>query len=340
MFMNDFARARKTAERAFMLMERHGIEPSAGNIMAWYAYAEGTQPDWRHKMEQLLANREILTDQERSEAICHFLLTLADRRAVFNNVNGVYSAVSAVVTQIMTAEGETSTFSRGLTLLADGLTAAADAATANEIVATILRDTRAMAEKYREMAEEMKATSDEVLLLRSKLEEARKQAITDPLSGLTNRRYFDARLREMAEEAERNGTALSLMMIDIDHFKHFNDQHGHRVGDEVIKLVANILTGALRGTDLAARYGGEEFAVLLPRTAFSQAVSLADRFRLSLASRPLVKRGTTKELGRVTVSIGVAAFKPHEPVEAFVERADDALYQAKRGGRNRVMGAC
>jgi len=320
-----------------MLMERHKLEPTPAAFMVWYAYCEGVHLDLNHKLEQFLANKNVLSEQEKNEIICHCLLAIANCRAIFNTVNGVYSVITAAVRHIVTAKEETAAFGKELSLRANDLKNVSSAEAADKIVAAIMRDTEAMAEKYQNMSEKLQDTSDEVLLLQSKLEEARKHAITDTLSGLANRRYFDARLRELTEAAEQTGSELCMMMIDIDLFKSFNDMHGHLVGDEVIKLVAKFLTGTLRGEDLAARYGGEEFAVLLPGMKLPQTVELAERFRKKLSSRSLVKRGEKKAFGHVTASVGVTDYHAGEPVEDFIKRADDALYAAKANGRNMVV---
>lgn len=335
--MADFAKARKTAEQAFMLMERYGLEPTPVSVMTWYAYAEGIHPDWNKKLDQLLADKNLLSEQEKNETICHFLLALGNCRAIFNTVNGVYSTINTAVECIAAAEEETAAFSRKLFKRTNDLKAPGTAASVDKIVAAICSDTEAMAEKYHNVAEQLRDTSDKVLLLQSKLEEARTHAITDVVSGLANRRYFDARLLELAEEAEQTGNDLCLMMIDIDFFKEFNDKHGHIVGDEVIRLVSRFLTGTLREEDIAARYGGDEIAVILPGIELLQAVARAERFRKKLSSRPLVKRGDKHELGRLTVSVGVTSRHPGEPVEDFVERADKLLYAAKARGRNLVV---
>ncbi len=135
------------------------------------------------------------------------------------------------------------------------------------------------------------------------------------------------------------GEALSLLLLDIDHFKQFNDTYGHTIGDHVLKLLATTLRESIKGQDTAARYGGEEFAVILPRTAAADACKLAENIRQRVTSKSVVNRKTGGTFGRVNVSIGVAEMRLGEPIRRFVERADQALYTAKRTGRNRVVSA-
>lgn len=126
-------------------------------------------------------------------------------------------------------------------------------------------------------------------------------------------------------------------MVDIDHFKRFNDTHGHQVGDQVLRLVAKTLTDCVRAGDLPARYGGEEFAVVLPKTGIQVARPIAERIRTTLAARKIIRRNTGEGLGGITISIGAALYHPGETPAALVARADSALYAAKRQGRNRLV---
>jgi diguanylate cyclase len=161
--------------------------------------------------------------------------------------------------------------------------------------------------------------------------------MTDALTAIANRKMFDFMLREAAIESVESGEPLCLLFLDIDHFKQFNDNFGHAVGDQVLKLLAAVLKETCKGQDTPARYGGEEFAVILPRTGIDNAARLAENIRERIASKPIVNRKTGEQLGRVQVSIGAAEFAWGEPVRSLVERADKALYQAKNTGRNRVV---
>jgi diguanylate cyclase len=128
-----------------------------------------------------------------------------------------------------------------------------------------------------------------------------------------------------------------LLILDIDHFKKFNDTYGHQTGDEVLKLLASTMTKTVKGDDIPARYGGEEFAVILPETDLKGAVHVAEHIRQRISSKKLVNRATNQNLGRITVSIGAASFEFGEPLTDFMKRADQALYKAKGNGRDQVV---
>ena len=162
------------------------------------------------------------------------------------------------------------------------------------------------------------------------------QSITDPLTGLHNRRYQEARLAEELSRSKRYNYPLSFMMIDIDDFKHYNDRNGHQAGDRALEITAQCLKAALRKVDVASRYGGEEFSILLPQTTLEEAGVIADRIRRKVMETPF-PNGKSQPLGAVTVSIGLSSLSPGvNSAEAIVRAADRALYHAKNHGKNRA----
>ena len=138
-------------------------------------------------------------------------------------------------------------------------------------------------------------------------------------------------------DAGKGNSPLCLMLLDIDHFKNFNDTYGHQTGDQVLRLVAMTLKSNIKGKDLAARYGGEEFVAILPETDLEGAIIVADNIRKAIQAKELLKRSTNEKLGRITASFGVAVFRPADTASTLIERADRCLYAAKHAGRNRVV---
>jgi diguanylate cyclase len=175
--------------------------------------------------------------------------------------------------------------------------------------------------------------------LRQEVETTRREAGTDSLTGIGNRKTFDGCLRQEAAQAMETGAELCLLMADIDFFKKFNDNHGHQIGDQVLKLLALTLTENIKGNDIAARYGGEEFAVILPSTGLKPAFGVAENIREKLSKKTILNKRTGKQLGSITLSIGVAQFEFGKPLARLISRADDALYSAKHQGRNMVVTA-
>lgn len=167
-----------------------------------------------------------------------------------------------------------------------------------------------------------------------------QESITDEVTGVYNRRYLQRRLQEAFESARRYEQPLTILLLDIDHFKRINDEHGHAVGDLALRHLGELCLNTVRATDLVARYGGEELMVIAPHTAAAQGIVLAERLRQRVESTPLVvhSEGRPRREVKFTLSIGVAALSPADAsCGALFERADRALYRAKASGRNRVM---
>jgi diguanylate cyclase (GGDEF)-like protein len=166
----------------------------------------------------------------------------------------------------------------------------------------------------------------------------RDLSVRDPLTGLFNRRYLEETLEREVSRASRAGTPLTVLMLDIDHFKSYNDSYGHSVGDELLRQVGAVLRNATRGSDLACRYGGEEFILLLPEAAPPAGLARAEQIREQVGALRMTAGG--RGVAPVTFSIGLAAFPADGATgQALVQRADEALYAAKRAGRDRVMAA-
>jgi diguanylate cyclase (GGDEF)-like protein len=169
-------------------------------------------------------------------------------------------------------------------------------------------------------------------------ESLRRQSVLDPLTGLFNRRYFDETLKRELARSRRMAAPLSLIVLDIDHFKHVNDGFGHEAGDAVLRAIAQLVRQSIRDCDVACRFGGEELVILMPDCSQPDAARRAESLRADIAGAPPLLDGAGP--AAVTASFGVAEYPIHGPdAEALFRAADKALYQAKREGRNRVVAA-
>lgn len=211
-----------------------------------------------------------------------------------------------------------------------------------EAVGKILVELVAEQQKIRnetsKLADELENKEIEKKAIEQKLSQTQAQGKIDALTGIGNRRAFDEALAAAIVACREARTPLSLVMADIDHFKRINDSFGHPVGDEVIKMLARIITTSLRNSDVAVRYGGEEFAIILPNAGLDVAKSVAERIRKKFESRKVTLRETGDTVGKVTASFGVAELRVGDDAETLVQRSDRKLYAAKSAGRNRVIG--
>ena len=189
--------------------------------------------------------------------------------------------------------------------------------------------------RNRELVEQLKRANEELQEANGTLKE---MAVRDGLTSLYNHRYFQEALAQEVVRSRRTGKPCSVVFMDVDNFKVYNDTHGHPEGDGLLKTLAGMLTANLRGSDLAARYGGEEFVLLLPETSKEAALMIAEALRRVVESHDF-PGGEKQPLGRVSISLGVGSFPPDggDPAE-LMAYADARLYQAKHGGKNAVVG--
>jgi diguanylate cyclase len=205
------------------------------------------------------------------------------------------------------------------------------------LVRNFVAETREVAARNRTLETQMEASSKQMESLQVSVRQATLEAVTDGLTGLANRRHFDRLLSRQVTDAEERAAPLCLIMCDIDHFKRINDAWGHPVGDQVIRYVASAIQAAAAKPACGARYGGEEFALLLPRTNLDAAETIAQELLRRVRARTLSRKSSGELIKHITLSAGVALLRPGERAEALLRRADAALYEAKRAGRDRVI---
>jgi diguanylate cyclase len=244
--------------------------------------------------------------------------------------------IDDIMGKLESSARDTASYKKALSAATGELGGERSPADMRKLVDGLIAATRAMEIRAKSLEGELQASSQQVNELRSKLADVRKESMTDPLTGIANRKAFDEAL-QAATMAVVKGEDVSLLLCDIDHFKKFNDTWGHQTGDQVLRLVASCLAESTSGRDTAARYGGEEFAVLLRRTGLDEATQLANQIRGVVETKKLVKKSSGDVLGAITISIGVAQFGAAETGDAFVRRADACLYGAKHHGRNLVV---
>ena len=187
-----------------------------------------------------------------------------------------------------------------------------------------------------ELEQSLLSAKEKIGNLQKSLEEIQKQSVTDALTDINNRKFFDQSITHAMAQAERNNEPLCLIMTDIDHFKQFNDTFGHQTGDQVLRLVAKTIQSTVRDSDIACRYGGEEFIIILPKTHLEGARTLANKIRVAIEETELLKNSKNRSLGKITASFGVSLLQENDSETTLIERADLALYAAKRNGRNCV----
>ena len=307
------------------------------NYEIWYVYATGYNSQLNKVINETLARNGKLTEADLEQIYETYLSHIKTTDRIDKVGARVIGEIDDVMRLIGDALGMSASYNASLTCASEKLSATADREQVMKVVETLVKTTHEMRDTTRALEERLTLSKTEISNLQQSLEAIRAESLTDPLTGLGNRKYFDRSIDTAIETALTTGEPLSLLMFDIDYFKSFNDSYGHLTGDQVLRLVGMSLKQSIKGQDITARYGGEEFAVVLPNTALRQALTVADHIRRAVMSKELKKKSTGEILGRVTISVGVSMLKPGDDADSLIERADACLYAAKRAGRNRVV---
>jgi diguanylate cyclase len=338
-YLHSKEQSAEYAAAAMTAMAKHGVPSTPENFTVWYHYCAGSMPDLVKTVNVFLGNQREFTPAVNEQIHSQFFGFDREGQLIRETSAKVEQAINHVIEVLGEASGNAERYGTKLADLSGKLNpqVAGNLAELRVVVAGMLQHTQHMAQHNRMMEDRLNSSTETIRELRENLEDVRREALTDGLTGVSNRKYFDTMLREMAKQAMETGEPMSLLMLDVDHFKRFNDNFGHQMGDQVLKLVARTLTQCVKGRDVVARYGGEEFSVILPSTQLANAVTVAEQIRNTIANKKIVKKSTGEDLGRITLSIGVALFDYGERLGELVARSDEALYMAKRTGRNKVM---
>ncbi len=314
---------------------RFGLAPTPPHYAIWYAYHARRNLALRRALDIVISNGRAVDEQLMAELHDTFFSAAAEDRTLREAARRVQETLQSLTGLLAGAGSDAARYSA--TLDAVAVEVQGGQADLPDLIARLLAETRALAARNERLGRRLEESSRQMSCLEKQLEEARREATIDVLTGLMNRRAFDQAIRSLAGEAMNSGAPLALLVIDIDHFKAVNDTWGHVVGDAVLQLVARRLAHRARAEDRPARFGGEEFVFLLSGTRLAEAVAIGDAIRADLEAQRLVLRDTQEAIGTVTVSIGVAVYEPGERLTDWIGRADAALYRAKAEGRNRVV---
>lgn len=319
-------------KQAVPLMMRHDIPPNPVHYALWYTYSKGQEPELNRRLDKVVSDFDSFPPETAVKLFRDYIIRgeLDEARAGQEQVIDLVDDIETDVSRsVMGGREFQASLEQGLAALQEPII---------DDLPTVLNDlqqsTQLMQDQQEKFLYRLRAAQDEIQHLRSQLERAHMAATLDSLTHVFNRHAF-TRLLEQALNTDHQGIAL--VMLDIDHFKHFNDQYGHPLGDRVLQHVGQLLRDLLPPRATAARYGGEEFCVIL-RECFDNASAhaFAEQLRLKIQSLRIRVRRTDQMLDSISASLGYALAEPGDTVESLLTRADDALYQAKRGGRNQV----
>jgi diguanylate cyclase len=322
------------ADRAIRLMSQQAVPATPINFAVWFEYSLGAKPALRQTIDILVGNKRKFDRAVNRELYDTYVAPYSAAGAphdIPEQLRGVIASARQFLNSAIT-DNRTQ-----IAALGEVSSEAETTDDPKRIIETLVNELSKATSRAAALEANFAASSQELDKIRDSLKAAEERSNTDALTALANRRSLDEFLRLAQITAMEKDEPLSVLLIDIDHFKKFNDSYGHQVGDQVLRLVAKVLQDSVRDIDLAARYGGEELMAVLPGADLATGAAVAERIRRRIAEARLTRRATGQEIGSVTVSIGVAQFRLAESADAMIERCDRALYRAKRSGRNRTV---
>jgi diguanylate cyclase len=329
---SDYATA--MADRANRYMVQHGVAPTPGNFAVWFSYAQGVLPELKRTIDILIAGNKRFDTATSRELYSTYLAA----NSPGSTLGEVPEQLNSIMTEAKRYVADAIADNRDqIQAIGDVAEKAENGIDPKSLVKCLMEELTRAATRASKLEANLSESSRELDIIRESLNRAEQHANTDMLTGLPNRRALDEFLRASQIAAMENGEPLSILLIDIDRFKQFNDNFGHGVGDQVLRLMASALRERVREGDLPARYGGEELMTVLPGASLTICEEVAERIRRSISECRITRRSTGELLPAITVSIGVAEFRPGESMAQLIERCDGALYLAKRTGRNRVV---
>lgn len=332
-----FERTRVAAQTVLERLKAYDLAATPQNFEFWHSYGAGFNAALNAAVNDALAVSDKIDQQKIDELFLKFVSAARIGEKIDQFGTQMVDEIEQVMSMMDVAIGSANSYSELLEGVTQKITNEADREHVRSIVEVLVRATREVETANLGLQQRLTDSRQEIRLLQENLEVVRTESLTDPLTTLANRKYFEDSFQRLMRETEAKDFPLSLILADIDHFKKFNDTFGHLIGDQVLRLVGVSLKHNVKGQDVAARFGGEEFAVLLPRTPLAAAVTVAEHVRAAVHAKELMRRSTGETLGRVTVSLGVATWRRGDTTASLIERADTCLYQAKNAGRNCVV---
>ncbi|MEZ5691939.1 MAG: GGDEF domain-containing protein [Rickettsiales bacterium] len=336
---NKEKKAPEFSKRALALMDKYNIPPTPENYFVWFQYAIDDNEALRNEISTIISN-DLGFTKDNNEYLYHkYVISNRNQKVLDDATINTQKILVEALKIVNDFSGETQNYNDDTDkYLEDIVHKFGDNEDVKNIFKEIIDATANLRKSGEKISNKLKESTREINNLRKDLQQVTIEAQRDFLTGVYNRKSFERLIDEQMIVAKENNSDLCLLMLDVDHFKKFNDKFGHLLGDEVLKIVARTLTDTLKGRDVVARFGGEEFVVFLPETPIEGAVKVAEMIRNSIAGKGLKRKDTGETFGSITVSIGVSLFRHNnDTLPTLIKRADDALYVAKDSGRNQVV---
>ena len=331
----DFDYATSVARKAVDLMAMYRVPPTPDNFSVWFTYALGASIELKRAIDILIGNKRRFDAKTNNDLFNAYVGLQGSNGQTIDHASQRLRSLMVSARQFLsTAIADNRSQVQAMNGVADRRDAEVDP---RLLIESLISELEKATSRATRLETNFAEKARELDSIRDSLSKSEERAKTDTLTGLPNRRGLEEFFRVAQIAAMERGEPLSVLLIDIDHFKKFNDNFGHGVGDQVLRLMAKVLREKLRERDLPARYGGEELIAVLPSADVATCAAVAERIRHAIAECSITRRSTDEVLPQMTISIGVAQFQPGESMGDLIERCDRALYLAKKTGRNRVV---
>ncbi|MCP4251909.1 MAG: GGDEF domain-containing protein [Candidatus Scalindua sp.] len=314
------------------LMTKHRVPITPINYATWYYHVSGKNKELTKAIDSIIERNEPFSEEINDDIYKRYFLD-SEENSLNEIRDKLQQTLHIVFGDLKELSGQTQKYESTALESVDKLTDDMSVSDIRDVLDSVIVATKEIRKSGEAVHQKLEDTTKTLQTLKKEFEHAKTELLQDFLTGVMNRKGFDESLAKCVSEVT---DYLCVLVLDIDHFKKFNDKHGHIVGDEVLKFVAKNVQKEVRGNDIMARIGGEEFAVILPKTPLLGAVTVAENVRAAISRLKLERKGKAEKLETITVSIGAAQYRQGESLEDLVNRADQALYLAKNTGRNRV----
>ncbi len=335
--IDDISKAIALLKQTLPEMNKRNIPTTPENYSIWYEYVNGENNKLIEAINNLDKQRATFSGKVLKELHLEYIAN-AHQAAVNQLSTSVKEIINDFLTKI-SSEGEGLThYANTLSEFSKRVEGVNDIEDIKQLITHLLDETRKREDATQSMQTSLETMAMEMKKLRAEVSKLNSEATTDSLTKVNNRRAFEMEIDNCVSASKAESKPLCLLFVDLDHFKTFNDKFGHTIGDKVLRFVATLLKNNIKGSDSVSRFGGEQFTILLPETEYNDALKVAENIRERLSKQTLSDSAEKIELGTITASIGVANYKYGESSEELVRKADKCMHEAKREGRNRVVG--
>lgn len=327
----------KYLRSAVSKIQELAVAATPENYSIWYDYYSGRNPSLAKMVDAYMDGGGDYNPEFSRQVYARFFLGDAERELI-EVKSAIRALIDSLIEELVDIDAGMTKYSDMLADTSKQLAAPSDIGVLSDLVEKLIRETNRQRDSNVRNLEKANSLKQDISKMRDVLEEMSEAAFEDALTGIANRRALDQTLQLLIEKADAADEPYCLILLDVDHFKRVNDDHGHTVGDRVLRFVAEMIKRSVKGGDFVARFGGEEFAIVLPNTAYQDGFQLAQNILKNISTARFKIRKNGKSLHSITLSAGITELRHDDSLESFIDRADSHLYAAKDAGRNVVKG--